>query len=211
MARRPWLTTWNTDAISASTEAGGWLAHIHDGGSVRHNRRSYFLAERLQLAGWDSILRSAFDALQAGQLIIPANGGGFVVDIRRLVFTDGREAKLHRCKSCGWRQFPNVSNKCAAFQCQGELEVIPDEERRKEEQVGHYLRLYLGVDGEYIGKVVREHTAAINNRIREELERQFKAGKVTVLSCSTTMELGVDIGELEAVDCRNVPPGIQNY
>jgi ATP-dependent helicase YprA (DUF1998 family) len=189
----------------------GWLAHIHDGGSVRHNRRSYLLAERLQLAGWESILRAAFEALQASQLIIPANGGGFVVDIRRLVFTDGREAKLHRCKSCGWRQFSNVVNKCAAFRCQGELEVIPDEERRKEEQVGHYFRLYLGVDGEYIGKVVREHTAAINNRIREELERQFRAGKVTVLSCSTTMELGVDIGELEAVVCRNVPPGIQNY
>ena len=83
--------------------------------------------------------------------------------------------------------------------------------RRKEEATGHYFRLYLGPDGEYCGKVVREHTAAINNRIREELERQFKAGKVTVSSCSTTMELGVDIGELEAVVCRNVLPGIQNY
>jgi predicted nucleic acid-binding Zn-ribbon protein len=189
----------------------GWLPHIADGGSVRHNRRSYFLAEQLKLAAWDSILRTAFEVLQASQLIVPAAGGGFVVDIRRLVFTDGREALLHRCKSCGWRQFPNVQNKCGAFRCRGELEDIPAEVRRKEEETGHYFRLYLGADGEYCGKVVREHTAAINNRIREELERQFKAGKVTVLSCSTTMELGVDIGELEAVVCRNVPPGIQNY
>ena len=189
----------------------GWMAHIQDGGGVRHNRRSYFLAEQLKLAAWEAILQAAFEALQVGQLIMPANGGGFVVDIRRLVFADGRESTLHRCNSCGWRQFPNVGNRCAAFRCRGELEVISDDERRKEEQSAHYFRLYLGVDGEYIGKVVREHTAAINNRIREELERQFKAGKVTVLSCSTTMELGVDIGELEAVVCRNVPPGIQNY
>jgi len=189
----------------------GWLAHIRPGGSVQHNRRSYYLAEQLNLPKWDSIMRTAFEALQTSQLILPAPGGGFVVDIRRLVFTDGRASKLHRCKSCGWRQFSNISNKCAAFRCHGELDNIPDEERRKEEEASHYFRLYLGVDGEYIGKVVREHTAAINNRIREELERQFKTGKVTVLSCSTTMELGVDIGELEAVVCRNVPPGIQNY
>ena len=59
--------------------------------------------------------------------------------------------------------------------------------------------------------VVQEHTAAINNRVREQIERDFKEGKVSLLSCSTTMELGVDIGDLEAVVCRNVPPGIQNY
>lgn len=189
----------------------GWLAHVNDGGSVRHNRRSYFLAEQLKLNEWDSLLRKAFEVLQVNGLIVHAQGGGFVVDIRRLVFTDGRKAKIHRCKACGWRQFPNASSKCAAFRCKGELELISADDRRTEEQQSHYFRLYLGVEGNYVGKVVREHTAAINNRIREELERQFKSGKVTVLSCSTTMELGVDIGELEAVVCRNVPPGIQNY
>jgi len=127
----------------------GWLPHITDGGNVRHNRRSHFLAEQLKLKECDTLLRSAFEALLSSQLIVPAAGGGFVVDIKRLVFTDGREARLHRCRSCGWRQFPNVGNKCAAFRCRGELEVIPDDERRKEEEFGHYFRLYLAVDGEY--------------------------------------------------------------
>ena len=31
------------------------------------------------------------------------------------------------------------------------------------------------------------------------------------MSCSTTFELGVDVGELEAVFMRNVPPSISNY
>jgi Lhr-like helicase len=56
----------------------------------------------------------------------------------------------------------------------------------------HYFRRYLCAH--YAGMVVREHTAAINNRISEELERAFKDGMVRVLSCTTTMELGVDTG-----------------
>jgi ATP-dependent helicase YprA (DUF1998 family) len=187
----------------------GWLHSIDDrSGRVFHNRRSYFLERQLGLPDFDGILRLAFQALQTSQIIVPDNGA-FVADVRRLVFTDGRCSAFYRCKNCGWRQFPNVQNKCAAFRCTGELGAIPDEERRHEEEQSHYFNLYLR--DRYAGKVVREHTAAINNRIREELERQFKAGKVSILSCSTTMELGVDIGDLEAVVCRNVPPGIHNY
>jgi len=185
-----------------------WQASIGDGGRVFQNRRSHFLAHQLGIADFSGLLSLAFDALQRSQLIVLDNGA-FVLDVRKLVFTDGRKSTLHRCKKCGWRQFPNVQAKCATFRCDGDLEVISDEERRREEADSHYFRLYL--KERYVGKVAREHTAAINNRPREELERQFKTGKVSVLSCSTTMELGVDIGELEAVVCRNVPPGIHNY
>jgi ATP-dependent helicase YprA (DUF1998 family) len=186
----------------------GWLPSIDERGRLFHNRRSRFLNERLSLSDYDPILRQAFQALQASQIIVQ-DGGGFVIDVRRLVFTDGRTSPLYQCRDCGWRQFANVDNKCAAFKCKGELRTIPNDERRDEEGNSHYFRLYL--QGEYAGKVVIEHTAAISNRIREELERRFKTGKVSVLSCSTTMELGVDIADLEAIVCRNVPPGIYNY
>lgn len=186
-----------------------WLPSIDErSGRVFHNRRSRFLLEQLRVADYDSILRKVFQALQASQIIVQ-DGGGFVIDVRRLVFTDGRSSPLYQCRDCGWRQFTNVDNKCAAFQCEGELRSCSDTERRDEETDSHYFRLYL--DREYAGKVVIEHTAAISNRIREDLERRFKTGKVSVLSCSTTMELGVDIADLEAVVCRNVPPGIYNY
>jgi Lhr-like helicase len=59
--------------------------------------------------------------------------------------------------------------------------------------------------------IAREHTAAIGVSERAEIEERFRRGEVNLLSCTTTMEMGVDLGDLEAVFCRNVPPGIANY
>ena len=44
-----------------------------------------------------------------------------------------------------------------------------------------------------------------------DLQTQFIEGDINILSCSTTFELGIDVGELEAVFMRNVPPSTANY
>jgi len=61
------------------------------------------------------------------------------------------------------------------------------------------------------GVVGREHTAQIDAQTREQREREFRAGKVNTLFCSPTMELGIDIAELNVVHMRNVPPNAANY
>jgi ATP-dependent helicase YprA (DUF1998 family) len=188
-----------------------WLPSQTDTGRVFPNRRYHFLKEQLQLDTWEDVLKNSFRALTTAGLLISdtKQPGAFIVDVNQLVFEDGRAIALHRCRRCGIRQFTTVLNKCTTFRCDGDLEAVGVAERRAEQLNGHYFGLYLRPY--YSGLVVKEHTAAISNRIREQLERDFRDGNVTVLSCSTTMELGVDIGELEAVVCRNVPPGIQNY
>ena len=56
-----------------------------------------------------------------------------------------------------------------------------------------------------------EHSAQIDGGRLRDLETRFKNGKVNVLSCSTTMEMGVDIGGLSAVIMNNTPPSSANY
>ena len=56
-----------------------------------------------------------------------------------------------------------------------------------------------------------EHSAQIDGPRLRELERRFKGGKLNILSCSTTMEMGVDIGGLSAVIMNNAPPSFTNY
>jgi len=56
-----------------------------------------------------------------------------------------------------------------------------------------------------------EHSAQQNDKRLKELENKFENGELNVLNCSTTMEMGVDIGGISAVLMNNVPPGPANY
>ena len=56
-----------------------------------------------------------------------------------------------------------------------------------------------------------EHTAQWANTEAAAIQQQFIRGEINALSCSTTFELGVDVGELQAVMLRNMPPSTANY
>ena len=57
----------------------------------------------------------------------------------------------------------------------------------------------------------REHTAQVTTEERQEREARFRDGDLPLLFCSPTMELGVDIAQLNLVNLRNVPPTPANY
>jgi very-short-patch-repair endonuclease len=71
--------------------------------------------------------------------------------------------------------------------------------------------LYRDTAGTLGGLVAREHTAQVSPAEREQREDAFSKGELKLLYCSPTMELGVDISELNAVLMRNVPPTPANY
>lgn len=84
----------------------------------------------------------------------------------------------------------------------------PDEGGRPNE---FFVNFYKSVAASLVGLQAKEHTAQVKAEDREDREKLFKSGQLKVLFCSPTMELGVDISDLNAVNMRNVPPTPANY
>lgn len=59
--------------------------------------------------------------------------------------------------------------------------------------------------------VGREHTGQLGTEDRIKREHGFRSGEISALFCSPTMELGIDIADLNIVHMRNVPPNPANY
>ena len=74
-----------------------------------------------------------------------------------------------------------------------------------------FVKFYRGMAGEFKDLQAREHTAQVPYEDREKREEHFRAGELRVLFCSPTMELGIDIAQLNVVNLRNVPPNPANY
>ncbi|MEU5769576.1 protein kinase [Streptomyces asoensis] len=74
-----------------------------------------------------------------------------------------------------------------------------------------FLKLYRETADALSGLYAREHTAQVSPEDREAREKAFRKAELKLLYCSPTMELGVDISELNAVMMRNVPPTPANY
>ena len=73
----------------------------------------------------------------------------------------------------------------------------------------HYRALYRQTAP--VSLTAREHTAQWTGLEASDIQQRFLAGEVNVLSCSTTFELGVDVGALSAVLLRNMPPTTASY
>ncbi|QEW21111.1 ATP-dependent helicase [Marinibacterium anthonyi] len=57
----------------------------------------------------------------------------------------------------------------------------------------------------------QEHSAQIDRQSLKGYEDAFRKGRINILNCSTTMEMGVDIPNVGTVVNTNVPPAPSNY
>ncbi len=74
-----------------------------------------------------------------------------------------------------------------------------------------FVEFYRNTAAGLQGLAAREHTAQVPYEKRIERENDFREARLPVLYCSPTMELGIDIADLNVVGLRNVPPTPANY
>ena len=85
-----------------------------------------------------------------------------------------------------------------------------------DEGLDFYGKLYH--NGEMVRIVAREHTGLLDREPREELERDFQKKKdaqmpwdANLLSCTPTLEMGINIGDLSTVVMCSIPPAQAQY
>lgn len=126
---------------------------------------------------------------------------------------------VHRCKSC--RQVRHAAPLDVCSRCGQETEMI------QTASIRNYFRTQAlnadpdgGGDDPYPLKA-SEHTSQVDKKDARNSERwfqdMFQEGqddldhRVDMLSVTTTMEMGIDIGSLLSVGMRNMPPTVSNY
>jgi hypothetical protein len=174
-------------------------------------RRGYACDQALDIA--DTALRSIWDHLVSFsdcqsancQLLRRVNNGRRLNPVWWRAAPIGNEEQVYRCDTCNRVEPITVHDVCTRRGCGGRL--VPVDNGIMADN--HYRTLY---EGDLRGKmIVEEHTAQLTTERGREVQRDFQKGRINLLSCSTTFELGVDLGDLNTVFLRNVPPEPFNY
>ena len=147
---------------------------------------------------------------EADKILCPVQSKGkkgtFRLNSRWLRVRLAGKEEIFECNTCGRVSAHNVRGVCPRNGCPGSLAVV-DIGRLKE---NHYRVLYESSDLPPMMSA-EEHTAQIESDMARRRQERFKSGHINLLSSSTTFEVGVDLGDLEVVFLRNVPPESFNY
>ena len=114
--------------------------------------------------------------------------------------------QLYICRECQKITPYNLKGLCSNPKCTSELERYDYNDLTKDD---HYAWIMKNLT--LCNLISKEHTGQLDSERAYDYQNRFKNQKINVLSCSTTFEMGVDLGSLETVFMRNVPPTPANY
>ncbi|WP_406037958.1 DEAD/DEAH box helicase [Succinimonas sp.] len=148
---------------------------------------------------------------------IPAAADYTVYAINKAMVSVAHEVVILRCNTCGITHAVAAMNKefwtgapCIRHVCSG---ILAEDKRAG---LNYYGKLYSSGDIARIN--AREHTGLLERDDREDLEMNFKRKKKdsklwdpNVLSCTPTLEMGIDIGDLSTVILCSMPPAQSQF
>lgn len=129
-----------------------------------------------------------------------------LLDPNKIIIELNKEKKYLECKTCGEKSLLNrktKNNSCTNYRCKSSF-------KENEILYNYDVKRYLNESSRFELKPM-EHTGQIKKSDREAAERKFKNGDINVIVATSTLELGIDIGDLDFVLMRNVPPSPANY
>ena len=159
------------------------------------------------------ILDSIWDALYDendpdDSILVDAGSGKRKLNGERILIEI--PTKWYQCQNCGYLAPPSLNflNCCPSPHCSGKL---VEKNFSAVEDLFSKNHLRNRYKTEPLALEVKEHTAQLQLRRSQKYQTDFINKDVNVLSCSTTFEMGVDVGNLRVAMLRNIPPSPANY
>jgi len=168
--------------VSPRSSVGGWL------------RKAFFeWPDPIRMDDTEPLIAALFEALARGGLIESVmadsnNGDGYQIPASVMVWSAG-DGSASQYDPLRMQHASDQGGRTNPF----------------------FVDLYRAAVKDGSNLEAKEHTAQVSNEEREKREHDFREANLPILYCSPTMELGVDIAQLNAVSLRNVPPTPANY
>ena len=162
---------------------------------------------------FNDFMQKLFDTMVDVGLLNKEEQGGGNYAIRPEAIWISKRVKHIQCDTCQSRMCVAAEDSlaegthCLNYKCTGTY----SEERKPE--LNYYLQVY---NRNLSPRVhAHEHTGLLEREVREKLERDFKlhphSNSINVLSATSTLEMGIDIGDLNVTGNTNVPPKPSNF
>lgn len=177
---------------------------------------------------WQTLKQSLMNTRP--ELFTPIGNGNYAVNPEATTIELALEEGWYRCEGCYRFSVSSLNGACPHEDCNGSLVDLPEDDIHMQAR-----KNFLREPPKKVAKGERdpftlrseEHSAQLNAKDfsepfarSEEYELLFQdilvgdtesEQPIDVLSCTTTMEVGIDIGSLTGVAMRTVPPAPENY
>lgn len=162
---------------------------------------------------FNDFIRELFTTMEKVGIVnkAPEGGGNYVINPDHIWVS--KHVKHIKCSNCQSTLYVAVNDTlaedtfCLDYKCGGTYS----------EEINPELNYYQQVYNRRVSPRVyaREHTGLLERGDREKLEKDFKEhphpNSVNVLTATSTLEMGIDIGDLNVMGNANVPPKPSNF